>query len=149
VPGQHFVRLPEAAIAFVSCGVGKRTQYPSDYVARIHRGAVGLFLRRGRAATAESVAVVVYSRDGYLGDPEVKSDVAEYSRITNSAATHVVVAVLASAGPKAPVGPERFVKNLAGGNKRYAPETGITLADVIAEAKEVAAYHDEWCVVAD
>lgn len=47
------------------------------------------------------------------------------------------------------MGPERFVKNLAGGNKKYLPESGITLANVIAEAKEVAAYHDTWCTVAD
>ncbi|MCZ2078347.1 MAG: hypothetical protein LC130_25530, partial [Bryobacterales bacterium] len=62
IPGQHFVRLPEAAIALVSCGVGKRTDDPEDYVAREHRGVVGLFLRRELAAIAESVAAVVYTR---------------------------------------------------------------------------------------
>jgi len=58
----------------------------------------------------------------------------------------VLVAVLAFAGPKAPLTPHRLVKNLAGGNK----EALLWSADEIrAKCAEAAGYWDEWCVVAD
>ena len=119
-----------------------------DYHPRLWRGVVSLYLKREKAATADSVAAVVYTKDAYLLDPEVK-DSPEGKRVLESDATHVLVAVLASAGPKAPVGFERFVKNLAGGNRKYSPDQGYTLEKAIAEARAVAEYHDEWCTVAD
>lgn len=146
--GQGFLPLPDEAIETVSCGVGRRTADPVDYHPRLYRGVVGLFLKREKAAKAESVAAVVYTADAYLADPEVKGT-DEERRIRESGATHALVAVLASVGPKPPVSSDRFVKNLAGGNRRYSPDEGYTLEKAIAEARQVAAYHDEWCTVAD
>lgn len=146
VPGQAFVELPEAAVEFVSAGVGHRTSDPNDYVLRNHRGRVGAYLKRERAAKPTSVAAIVYTMDAYLNDPEVRFNDAEYSRAHNSGATHALVAVLAFAGPKSPVDPFRFVANLAGGNNAYLGKTGDELRE---EAKAVVSYDAEWCVVSD
>lgn len=146
VPGQGFLPLPSEACVLVSAGVGRRTDNPDDYVVRMNRGRAAVYLRRENAAEVESLACVVYTREAYLADPDVRKDIVESARIADSETTHVVVAVLASAGPKAPYTPDRFVKNLAGGNK----EALVWSADEIrAKAKEVADYDSEWIVVAD
>lgn len=146
VPGQHFVKMPAEACSYVSAGVGRRTKNADDYVVRVHRGSAAAFLRRERAAEVESLVVVVYTAAAYLADPDVQKDAGEMERITASRATHVIVAVLASAGPRAPLTPHRLVKNLAGGNK----EALLWSADEIrTKAAEAAAYDDQWVVVAD
>ena len=61
-------------------------------------------------------------------------------------ATHVVVAVLGFAGPNPPLSPYRFVSNLAGGNNEALT---YTADDMRRMAKDIKAYDDEWCVVAD
>jgi len=145
VPGQHYIVLPSAANKTVSAGVGRRTDYPDDYVVRQHRGRVSAYLKRDRAAEVTSVAVVVYTRGAYLADPDVQADPAEAERISSDV-THVIVAVLAAAGPNPPLTPFRFVANLAGGNK----EALVWTADEIrAKAAEVIAYANDWDVVAD
>ena len=143
VPGQGFIQCP-AAIPFVSAGVGRRTQEPNDYVLRLYRGVVETFLHREHAASVEGCALVVYTKDAYLADPDVAGDPAECERVRD--ATHVLVAVLAFAGPKAPLSPHRLVHNLAGGNKEAAVWTA---EEIRAKALESKAYHDEWCTIAD
>lgn len=145
-PGQHYVVLPAEALETVSSGVGPRTQDPDDFVKRCYRGVVSLFLKREKAAKAESLAVVVYTRDAYLADPDVSSDSEETTRILESNATHVIVTILASAGPRAPRGPYRFVHCLAGGNK---DADTWTLSEIREMAKDIIEYHDKWCTVAD
>lgn len=150
VPGQHYIDLPPEATGFVSAGVGCRTSNPDDYVLRAHRGRVNAYLKRELAAQANRIAVVVYTREAYLADSDASTDPLEAdfegTRIRDSIATHVVVAVLASAGPPSPLTPYRFVANLAGGNKEALTWT----ADQIrAKAAEVIAYADDWDVVAD
>ncbi|OGZ33046.1 MAG: hypothetical protein A2174_01840 [Candidatus Portnoybacteria bacterium RBG_13_41_18] len=136
--------MPSESFFTVSAGVGVRSTTPEDYILREYRGQVDLYLQRWLAAPVESLAVIVYTTEAYLSDPDVKSE--EAARIQQSGATHVLVAVLASAGPKAPLSPKRFVHNLAGGNKEAVQWT----ADEIRhKAAEVKAYHDKWCVVAD
>lgn len=143
VPGQGFIQCPDA-VPFVSAGVGKRTENPSDYVLRLYRGVVEVFLRREHAASVEGCALVVYTKEAYLADPDVAGDEVELERVKD--ATHVLVAVLAFAGPKAPLSPHRLVHNLAGGNR----EAALWTADEIrAKALDSKTYHDEWCVVAD
>lgn len=144
VPGQAFIMLPREAHATVSAGCGKRTLDPDDYIARVHRGEVGLYLKREHAAEVEGLAVVVYTADAYRADPDVAGDPAEVERIGD--ATHVLVAVLAFAGPKSPLPKGTFIHNLAGGNK----EAALYSADEIREmAKAIDAYWGEWCIVAD
>ncbi|MFZ5365006.1 MAG: hypothetical protein ACOZBH_02295 [Patescibacteria group bacterium] len=145
VPGQGFIHCP-GAIPFVSAGVGLRTQDPADYVPRLYRGVVELFLRRSRAAEVKSCALVVYTREAYLADPDVLADAAETARVAKSDCTHVLVAILADAAPKAPLSPLRLVHNLAGGNREAL---GWTADEIREKAAESKAYHDKWCVVAD
>lgn len=146
VPGQAFLTLPEAAFKTVSAGVGKRTTNPEDFVTRLYRGRVGAFLKREHAAPVEGVASVVYIVEAYLADPDVASDESEVKRVQETGATHVLVAPLAFAGPKAPYPAWTLVHNLAGGNK----EALLWSADEIrAKAKETEDYWSEWCVVAD
>lgn len=143
VPGQGFIQVPEAA-TFVSAGVGKTTTDPKDYVCREHRGQVSAYLRREHAAPTEGCAVVMYTTEAYLSDPDVTEE--EAARVKAAEATHVLVAVLAFAGPKSPLPPYRFVHNLAGGNK----EAQVWSADEIrSKAKESLDYWNDWTTVAD
>ena len=145
VPGQGFILCNDLA-PVLSAGVGKRSANPDDYVCRVHRGRVDAYLRRDLAAPCEGAALVVYTREAYLADPDVAKDGAERTRIEASGATHVIVAVLGFAGPKAPLSPFRLVANLAGGNK----EALVWTADEIrAQAKASLDYDAEWAVVAD
>ena len=144
VAGQAFVMLPQASWGTVSAGCGKRTLDPSHYVARVHRGEVGLYLARSHAAPIEGLAVVVYTADAYRLDPDVLADAPELARIEG--ATHVLVAVLGFAGPKSPLPKGTFVHNLAGGNR----EAALYSADEIRKmACEIEAYWGEWSIVAD
>lgn len=144
VPGQAFIMLDPAAVKAVGAGVGKRSQNPEDYVLRCHRGQVGAFLRRELAEPASGVAVVVYTAEAYAKDPEVGAE--EVARVQAEGATHVLVAVLAFAGPPSPLTPERFTHNLAGGNNEAM---GWDAETIRQKAGEISAYHSEWCVVAD
>ena len=146
VPGQALVPVPEA-IPFVSAGVGLRSPDPEDYVLREHRGQVGAYLKRSRAAKVESCALVVYTRDAYLKDPDVDgAEVARIDYMVGGEATHVLVAVLAAAGPPPPLSAYRFAWNLAGGNR----EAQVWSADEIrAKAKEIIDYDKQWVTVAD
>lgn len=146
VPGQGFLMCPELA-PVLSAGVGKRSDNPGHYVVRAHRGRVDAYLRREHAAPCEDAAIIVYTTEAYLADPDVQKDEAEKARIKIiSGATHVLVAILGFAGPSAPLSPYRLVANLAGGNK----EAQVWTADEIrAKAEASLAYDAEWAVVAD
>ena len=89
--------------------------------------------------------MVVYTREAHLADPDVVANPTEAARISSDT-THVIVAVLASAGPSSPLTPFRLVANLTGGNV----EALLWTADEIrARAREAFAYAAEWDVVAD
>jgi len=142
IPGQHLVHLPVAANECVIAGIGRRTDRPQDYVLRTHRDRVNAYLSRELAEPASGVACVVYTLDAYLADP----DVDESEDVGDKNTTHVVVAVLAFAGPGSPLTPWRFVHNLAGGNR----EALAWNADEIrTKAEEIRKYWEEWCSVAD
>jgi hypothetical protein len=149
-PGQGRVELSRAACAYVSSGVGKHVNDPAAYVLRSWRGSVGAYLKRNHAAPVDSVAVMVYTVDAYLADPQVAADADEVSRIrdlwSNEGPTHVIVAVLASSGPPSPLSPGRLVSNLAGGNKDALAWNADTIR---AKARESAEYSNTWGVVAD
>mgnify|MGYP006899625030 CR=1 FL=1 len=143
-PGQHFISMPSESFETVSAGVGIRTQNPEDYILRLYRGNVETYLKRGKAATVESLASIVYTVEAYLSDPDVKDEEAE--RIRNSGATHVLITILASAGPRSPLSPYRLVHNLAGGNKEALLWSTDEIRGKAIESKQ---YHDKWSVVAD
>ena len=161
-PGQGYIVLGQEACAFVSAGIGKRTQDPDDYVVRIHRGEVGLYLKRYRekwvdardfgdmctftplAAPVDNVAAVIYSVEAYLKDPDCTDE--ERARITEINPTHVLIAVLASAGKPSTLTAHRFVHNLAGGNREALTWTAD---EIRAKAREIKEFTSEWAVVAD
>jgi hypothetical protein len=64
----------------------------------------------------------------------------------HSAITHVLVAVLAFAGPQSQLSPHRFAANLAGGNHEAQ---AWTADEIRAKAKDIMAYDNEWVTVAD
>lgn len=140
VPGQGFLVVPDA-IPFVSAGDGFRTEDPSDYVPVLHRGEVQLCLRRVKAGPVRSVALIVYTREAYLADPEV--DTEERERV--ALATHVLVAVLASSGPNGPLTPGRLVANLAGGNNEALAWTADEIRATAAASNN---YWTRYAVVA-
>lgn len=143
-PGQAYITLPNKCCEMVCAGVGKRTLNPDDYVIRLYRGKVGLYLKRDFAGKVDNVATVVYTLGAYLNDPDVSEK--EINQLRDYNYTHILVAVLASAGSKSPLTSNRFVHNLAGGNK----EALLWTADEIREkAKEIKEYSNEWCVIAD
>ena len=151
VPGQAFIKL--TGVGFegvhigqcVSPGNDRQSIDVEDYVIRSHRGKVGLYLQRRPITESDSVAVVVYTTEAYLNDPDVV--LSEADRV--SGATHVLVAVIASQGNyTSPLSPGRFVKNLAGGNHNM-DEDKVTVAELKRMAKEIADYYDTWCTVSD
>ncbi|MFH1621199.1 MAG: hypothetical protein ABIB04_03890 [Patescibacteria group bacterium] len=146
-PGQHFVLVPDG-VRLVSAGVGRRTDNPDDYVVRKGRFAVDCYLRREKAAKVEGLALVVYTRDAYLADPDLQKpeEAEERARIEQSDCTHVIVAVLAFAGPQSPLPPSTFIHNLAGGNlevEKWSKE------EICEKAAQIEAYWNDWCIVAD
>jgi len=143
IPGQGFIMIPEA-VPFVSAGVGPRSKNPNDYVLREHRGIVSAYLKREFAAQVSGCAIVIYTKDAYLRDPDVTS--AEAERINTNGATHVLVAVLAFAGPDSPLPPYRLVWNLAGGNREAATWTAD---EIRSKAKAAIDYDNAWVTVAD
>lgn len=147
VSGQAKIEIDKAAFRFVSCGTGRRSDNPDDYVLRIHRGRVEHYLRRKFAEPVNSLSVIVYTTAGYLDDPDVRNDTTEKMRIIDANPTHVLVALLATACPGF-VSPYRFVANLAGGNKSYLPGN-ISVAELNDLAKKVMEYDDKYCIVAD
>lgn len=146
VPGQGFVTLPDEAKTYVSAGVGRRVDDPNAYVIRFHRGRCEAYLKREYAAPVDGVAAIVYTVAAYLADPETAGDAVETARITREAPTHVLVAILAFAGPQAPLPLIRFVHNLAGDNKEAATWTAD---EIRTKAAEIRAYDETWSVVAD
>ena len=143
VPGQGFIMCPEL-VPFVSAGVGPRSQNASDYVCREHRGIVSAYLRREFAAPVTGCALVVYTRDAYFRDPDVTT--AEAARIDALSPTHVLVAVLAFAGPESPLPPYRLVWNLAGGNNEALT---YSADEIRAKARAAIDYDNAWSPVAD
>jgi hypothetical protein len=143
VPGQGFIHLPKEANVSVSAGVGPRSKNPQDYVLREHRGIVSAYLKREFAAPVTGVSLVVYTVEAYLKDPDVTPE--EAKRIRD--ATHIIVAVLAYAGPESsPLPPYRLVWNLAGGNLEALT---YTADEIRAKAKEAIDYDNLWVLVAD
>jgi hypothetical protein len=140
VRGQGFIECPDAT-PFVSAGVGPRSKNPEDYVLRVHRGIVGAYLQRKFAAPVTGCALVVYTREAYMKDPDVTPE--EVVRLGD--ATHVIVAVLAYAGPNSPLPPYRLVWNLAGGNQEA---NAWSLSEVRAKAKAAIDYDNAWVTVA-
>lgn len=144
IPGQGSIVMPASVIPTVSCGVGRRSADRSHYHVRAHRGVDGLFLDRSHAATAEGVTAIVYTIDAYGKDPDVTPE--ELERVKGLGATHVLVAILASAGPRAPYGVQRLIRNLAGGNRQAEVWDGDRIRTLLSDS---LAYSDAWSTVAD
>ena len=144
IPGQMFIRLEGAANNMVSCGVGRPINDPDAFVLKSYRGKVSAFLRREFAAPTQQTAVVLYTLDAALNDPDATTE--ENERLKASGATYVIVAVLATAAETSALSPHRFVANLAGGNH----EAQVWTADEIrAKAKEIISFDNLYATVAD
>jgi hypothetical protein len=129
--GQAFIPLPKSAFKYLSSGDGKLDgRGEDDFLVREWRGDIQMFLKREFAGKVMSAAAVVYTVNAYNRDP----DVIESGDLAGEPATHVLVAVLASSGPKPELGFSRFVKNLAGGNKEFSPLTRVD--DAMREFRE-------------
>jgi hypothetical protein len=142
IPGQGFIVCPEL-VPFVSAGVGPRSSDPTRYVCREHRGHVTAYLKREFAAPVTGCALVVYTREAYMKDPDITPE--EVEHLGN--ATHVIVAVLAfTSDAPSPLPPYRFVWNLAGGNREAATWTAD---EIRTKAKEAIDFDTAWSPVAD
>jgi hypothetical protein len=110
--GQGFLVLPETVFEHVSAGDGEHTHDPADYVVAEHRGRVDAYLTRKQAGDVKFCAVVVYTREAYLADPEVNVSLRD-------GIEHVIVAVLASSAPECPLPPWTLMNNISGGNNKF------------------------------
>jgi len=151
VPGQVYIQLEGAILRLIQPGVVERNPArgkwkPDDYVLREHRGIMGAYIKRSVLSTTETEvdggAVVIYTQQTYNNDPDV---IREKSFVDDSI-THVIVAVLGYKGPPSQLSYERFVENIAGGNKE-ALTWGSN--EIRERARMVAAYNANWVVVAD
>lgn len=143
VPGQMFLKLPEEANQYVSCGVGLSSPDESAYCLRSYRGKVSAFLLRQYALPTTSVAVVLYTLDAALNDPDATEE--ENERLKRINPKYVVVAVLASSGAPPQLSPHRFTANLAGGNH----EAQVWTADEIRQKAKDIMSADHFVAVAD
>jgi hypothetical protein len=142
IPGQGFIVCPEL-VPFVSAGVGPRSSDPTRYVCREHRGRVDAYLKREYAAPVTGCALVVYTHEAYILDPDIT--VEEIERLRD--VTHVIVAVLAFTSDKpSPLPPYRLVWNLGGGNREAATYTADEIRTKAAEAID---FDNAWSPVAD
>ena len=149
--GKGIVGLPGSSYGLLFSGDTERAGLKaSDFIVREWRGEMMMFAkRRGtRPQDPSFAAAIVYTKAAYLTDPEVDDE--ERARMED--ATHVLVAVLGSRGPKPTLSSARFVRNLAGGNASFAPgERSYT--DLVSMAKEIvayeSAYESAWVTVAD
>lgn len=147
IKGQHFVVLPREYIvnSGISCGVGRRTDNPNDYVLREWRGSVGCYLKRDEALPIDFCAVIVYTMEAYENDPE--SEVFELDDLRAQGATHVLVALLASNNEVPNARSARaLVAGIAGANNELL---GLSAKDTEKLCIETTAYEKGWCVVAD
>jgi hypothetical protein len=142
--GQGFIPLSsDVCEALYSGDCERKGLQSSEYVAREWRGEVMLFAER-KEVRPTFAAAVVYTREAYFADPEV--DEAERERLGD--ATHVLVALLGSRGPKPTLSSTRFVRNLAGGNASFVPGQR-SYEDLVEMAKEIVVYESTWITVAD
>ena len=141
--GQAVISLPKEVCGIVLPGVARRTDRPEDYKNVFYRGKMEQFLDRRKVElpSLDEVAVVVYTAEAFLADPQTSDE--EKAGFIKAGFTHCWVTT--RAGPKGPVTPWRFVVNLAGGNAAYETMTKDALVEM---AKEIEAYESEWCVVA-
>lgn len=140
--GQGFIPLPN--VPYVLSGDCERAGLTeNDFIVRQWRGEMMMFAKR-REQRATFCAAVVYTAEAYFADPQV--DASEKERCEG--ATHVLVAVLGSRGPKPTLSSSRFVRNLAGGNNDFAfGQKSYT--DLVAISQEIVAYEAAWVTVAD
>ena len=141
-PGQHAIMLnPESIGACdITCGVGRRLADPDCYRMANWRGRVNAYLKREYAAEASTVKVIVYTREAFLSDPQVKK-----MGITNMIETHVVVAVLAnpSDAPDARSA-FRLVDCLAGNNNEAAAWSAEKIRELASASLDM---ETNWSVV--
>jgi hypothetical protein len=160
--GQAFITLPESAHQLVSAGVAKLAGLSDDDLFVVTwRGLRRICAPREAAAPVESLHVVVYTLDAYANDPDAQGDSEEARRVQQEVAdferegvTHVLIAVLATAGPKPPYGPLTLLRNVAGANAEFLPtgnaeRDAVLLQKIIGHAKDTVEYASEWVLVAD
>jgi hypothetical protein len=145
-PGQALIPCNDGMLYTMSAGVGRRDKASkeTDFVIRLHREMFATYLKREFAEPLAGAKVVVYTVDAYCSDPQVDSE--EALRLRRQEISHVIVAVLGFAEPESPLSPQRFVENLAGGNKEALKWSAD---EIRAKAKVIADYDRHWCVVAD
>jgi hypothetical protein len=146
-PGQHFIQLKlnEYMLGKFLSGVGRRTTDPKEYFPALWRGEVVLLGRRKLAEPTTGVAVIVYTREAYLNDPQIDE---AGRRWLDPRTTHVLVDVLAFSNTigSPQLSPHRFVRNMAGGNNTQLTASADELR---AEAQLVAAYDASYVTVGD
>jgi len=158
--GQEMVPLPAWAYDMVVSGAIERPAVPQPemFKPRIHRGEVVLvgdrawFQKKGADLTPAFVGAVVYTADAFLADRQVTQ--AARDAFTEMGATHALINIIGSHAPKPPVSSHRFVRNLAGGNRRYRDMLegleGLSvgadelLGKIEEECKAIAAYEEKW-----
>ena len=153
----RFLELPRDAFPLVRAGVASLEGLTQDDLhIRKYRDEWGIFANSKKAAIVEGLSCLVYHLDGYTADPE--ADEEHVSTLRDKGTTHVLVAILAAAGPETPLSSHRLVRNIAGGNKAWTPEAllpgddvGILnlLTKISREAIKTVGYEKNWIVVAD
>lgn len=160
--GQAFITFPESAHAFVSAGVAKLDPLCDEALfVKTWRGQRHICAPRSVAAPVEALHAVVYTLNAYKNDPDAEGDTDEartmrkqIDAFDRDGVTHVLVAVLAFAGPKAPFSPHALLHNIAGGNNEFLPKTNaaadaVLLHKIIGHAKDTLDYARDWVLVAD
>ena len=152
--GQMFVIMPNA-IPHVEAGdaaladVGSFTAL--DWRGRILPFGVRSSVSRDRRAP-KFLATVLYTKAAYTADPDVQKDL-DAGKIVEIG-DYVIVAVIATVAPQAPLGSYALVHNIGGGNAAFAL-TGDDARDAkqardwVEKARAAERHEREWIVLAD
>lgn len=149
------IDLPPRFNKWVSGDIGYCTDNPDDYVLRCHDRQILTFLKREHALPVEAVKAIVFPRDEYLALSGVAKNIDECSRINNSTATHILMAIFTDIEThRQPLSPINFVKMLAddapeGLTRVWYGDEFMTTDEVRAKAKESLEYWSRYCQVAD
>jgi hypothetical protein len=141
--GEGVMPLNEA-LETVGSGTASRADCEeADIFPHVHRDVEEMFASRDKACKAEGLSMVMYTWANYSSNNGVKPE-EKLSLAEGEEPTHIIVAVLASAGPDPQVSEVRFLANLEGG--KY-DNMSFEEQDVLAD--KVIAYNEKWITVCD
>lgn len=127
----------------VSCGFGRKSSNPEDYVLRFHQGTVTAFLKRDLVLKTTQAKVLVCTREAYM-DCKGFAGPSDWQPEVD----YVIVGLVASSGGGYFRSADRLISNLVE-TKGSPADANLTLEAFRSTAREVVAFNAHYAVVSD